>query len=244
MWVLDACSHVSFRPHRPQPAPGSGLGLPGMSWGCSGEKALACGAFPKLPAWHLAAQLPAQTLKWPCWLRLSGSSLVDGPLPPPAWARCALSGQRLPLDSRFLSRLLSEQAHVAAATTTVPAQRPWGRGRMISRLFPCQSQTLPPPRALVTGAIVLPWPRPPQLFQAICSSASHLLSLFKAVRRRRQDGGEPGAGSLEGALLLSKGFPKPEHRLSSPCSAPPLPGVPDLGSLDSAQWVLQAGSIQ
>lgn len=148
-------------------------------------------------------QLSAQTPKWHAGCGFPASSLVDGPLPspPPAWARRALPGSVCLWDSCFMSPLLSEQAHVAAVTTTVPAQRPRGRGRTISGLFPCQSQTQPPPRALVTGAIVLPWPCPPQLFQAICSSASHLLSLF-----RRQDGGKPGAGSLGGTLLLSEGF--------------------------------------
>lgn len=72
---------------------------------------------------------------------------------------------------------------------------------------------------------------------------------------RQQDGGQPGAGSLEGALLLPKAFPKLEHRLSSPCSAPPpqvfLIWEPGLCPVDSAdrkhsigsRWGLEAPSF-
>lgn len=193
----------------------------GVAWdelGVQRRESLGLWGFPRTPS--LAPRRPA-----PCpdtevamlavtFLLFPSGWTPPLPSPPPAWARCALSGQRLPLDSCFLSRLLSEQAHVAAATTRVPAQRPWGRGRMISRLFPCQSQTLPPPRALVTGAIVLPWPRPPQLFQAICSSASHLLSLFKAVRTQAA-----GWGRARGRV--PRGSPPALQRLSQ-TGAPPL----------------------
>lgn len=85
-------------------------------------------------------QLPAQTPKWPCWLWLS-SLFPSGWTPPPAWASCALPGSVCLWDLCFMSLLLSEQAHVAAIATMVPAQRPWGRGRMSRGLFPCQSQT-------------------------------------------------------------------------------------------------------
>lgn len=88
---------------------------------------------------------------------------------------------------------------MATIITTVPAQRPMGEGQDCSPgLFPPCLRRYLLPGALVTGAIVLPWAHPPQLFQTICFPAPHLLSLFKAgldasliLGCRQQDGESP-----------------------------------------------------
>lgn len=121
---------------------------------------------------------------------------LDGPLPCPSLGQMymARGSLRLPVEFVFYIPAVLRAGACGCHHCASPEAHGEGGLEHQKSSAPCLRHCLLP-RSLVTGAIVLPWPRPPQLFQTICSPAPHLLSLFKAgleasriLGSRQQDG--------------------------------------------------------
>lgn len=117
-------------------------------------------------------------------------------------------------------------------------------------------RTVPLPVSDITSSLPTPpppgdWSHCPALAPPSPAVSHHLFSrappavtLQGRSGCKQQGGGQPGAGSLERAPAVLRHSQTVAPALLSPAQRPPLPGVPDLGSLAAAQWVLETGSIQ